>query len=513
MAFNDRWTDIQPGSNYSPENYNKLQDYGTFSPDMPSTMVSEHMPDTPLPRERPAFAPDLEAPIDVADRRVAGVGGPSAGDTGGGGYSGQPMSFAPAPELGTRDDSGKQAGFGGLLGFLSNPLNLPPDLRRAGLAAGFSMMASRSPYLGNAIGEGGLAGLSAYSGAQKEAFNEDKALKQLQQHADDAKSKLAFETKKLETMTPYQREHLDFLKEQAKERLEAGKYTALPGMGTNDKGESVPGSYIMNTRTGQTEFRPGLVQTPKGAAGESSFDNNTLTKMADQYLAGDKSVLVNLGRGTQGATDLKALRRRIVERMDEQGITPAQQAVKMQEFAGLGAGERALGTRTAQIEMAANEARNMMKPALEAAAAVPRTNFVPVNKLIEAWQTGGVSDPAQARFAAANFSLVNTYVRAIAPTGVPPESARNHALQMLSGAMSHESYKAVIDQMNIEMEAALKSPGQVQQKFRELHGGAAAPAEAPAGPAAAGGGFTGRTATNPQTGQRLRETASGQWVQ
>lgn len=419
--------------------------------------------------------------------------------------SGGPLrSFAPAPELGTRvaDSSGKQSGFGSLFG---NPLNLSPNMRGALLAAGFGMLASRSPYLGNAIGEGGLAGISAYAGAQKGDIEQTKtkvsiedARAKLEQHADESAKKLALDTKRLQQ----QEEHQQFLEKQAEagkvplgyERVEGG-LKALPG------GPADPDTIKK------------LGEAKKAATGETSFDDNTMTKMADQYLAGDKGVLVNLGRGAQGATDLKALRRRIVERMDEQGITPAQQAVKMQEFVGLAAGERALGTRTAQIEMAANEARNMMKPALEAAAAVPRTSFVPVNKLIESWQTGGVSDPAQARFAAANFSLVNTYVRAIAPTGVPPESARNHAMAMLSGAMSHESYKAVVDQMNIEMEAALKSPQQVQEKFREMHGGAGASAGAPAGPGpAAGGGFTGRTATNPQTGQKLRETTSGQWV-
>jgi hypothetical protein len=407
----------------------------------------------------------------------------------------------PTPTKKETEDAAKEAGFGGVLDKL-NVLHLSPEMRKSMLAAGFAMMASRSPFLGNAIGEGGLAGLGAYTGMEKtQAANEL------------AKARLAQTTKteedKYTRMTPYQKEHLEALRRQAEsgkvpigyERVEGG-LRALPG-GPAD-----------------LEVAKKLAQAKKEAAtaaAEPSFDKPTLTKMADQYLAGDRSVLVNLGRGAQGATDLKALRQRIAERMDDKGVTPEQQAVKMAEFQGMTAGQRALGTRTANVEMAANEARNMMPIALEAAAAVPRTHWTPINKLIERWQTGIESDPAQAKFAAANFSLVNSYVRAIAPTGVPPESARLHALQMLSGAMSHESYKAVVATMDQEMRAALHSPGQVMDKFRQMYGGGGGHTPAAGAPAATsapagGAGFTGRTATNPQTGQKLRETSSGQWV-
>ena len=42
------------------------------------------------------------------------------------------------------------------------------------MAAGLGMMASRSPYLGQAIGEGGLQGLQTYSGEQKQALAKEK---------------------------------------------------------------------------------------------------------------------------------------------------------------------------------------------------------------------------------------------------------------------------------------------------------------------------------------------------
>jgi len=71
--------------------------------------------------------------------------------------------------------------------------NFSPNARSGLLAAGLGMLASRSPNLGNAIGEGGLAGLSAYSAAQlhdeKVAQEAAKLSKEAQTHAEEMKLK------------------------------------------------------------------------------------------------------------------------------------------------------------------------------------------------------------------------------------------------------------------------------------------------------------------------------------
>ena len=50
-----------------------------------------------------------------------------------------------------------------------------------------------------------------------------------------------------------------------------------------------------------------------GGAPEATLDDETLTSMAEQYLAGDKSVFQNLGRGAQGAANVVALRQRVTQ--------------------------------------------------------------------------------------------------------------------------------------------------------------------------------------------------------
>src|SRR5262249_6363055 len=87
----------------------------------------------------------------------------------------------------------------------------------------------------------------------------------------------------------------------------------------------------------------------------SILDDDDLKPLAQQYLAGDKSVLQNLGRGDAGATNIANLRRAIRAEAKEQGLTPVDTAARLAEYNGFAAEQRALGTRQANIETAATE--------------------------------------------------------------------------------------------------------------------------------------------------------------
>ena len=109
-------------------------------------------------------------------------------------------NVAAAPATSTSEPERK--GFG--LGLLPSELRLPL------MTAGLAMMASRSPHLGVAIGEGGLAGVGAYSQQQKQreekAFKEkqlgltearlDNETRRLDQAAKQAMERLALETRR-----------------------------------------------------------------------------------------------------------------------------------------------------------------------------------------------------------------------------------------------------------------------------------------------------------------------------
>lgn len=202
-----------------------------------------------------------------------------------------------------------------------------------------------------------------------------------------------------------------------------------------------------------------------GGAGEPTIDDETLTSMAEQYLAGDKSVFQNLGRGAQGAANVVALRQRVTQVAKEAGMTPDQIALVQNEFQGMGAAQRALGTRSANFGLAEKEAYAMADLVTEASSKVPRTQFMPINKAIIAYENN-TGDPETRQFGAALNSFINAYARAVSPIGTPTVSDKDHARSMLSTADSHEALTAIMGQLKREMDAAGAAPGAVQKQIR-----------------------------------------------
>jgi hypothetical protein len=210
---------------------------------------------------------------------------------------------------------------------------------------------------------------------------------------------------------------------------------------------------------------PVVVHKNEAAQAEATLDEPTVKAMASQYLAGDKSVMQNLGRGAQGAANIVELRKEIYKQSDAAGQNAKDIVNTFNEQAGNLAGQRSIGTRAANISLAANEANNMIPIALKASEAVPRTQYMPLNQAIQSVQKGQ-SSPDLARFVAATNSLVNAYVRAVSPSGVPTDSMREHAYSMLNSAQSHQAYEAVTRIMQDEMKAALQAPEQVRKELR-----------------------------------------------
>ena len=202
-----------------------------------------------------------------------------------------------------------------------------------------------------------------------------------------------------------------------------------------------------------------------GGAPEATLDDETLTSMAEQYLAGDKSVFQNLGRGAQGAANVVALRQRVTQVAKEAGMTPDQIALVQNEFQGMGAAQRALGTRSANFGLAEKEAYAMADLVTEASSKVPRTQFMPINKAIIAYENN-TGDPETRQFGAALNSFINAYARAVSPVGTPTVSDKDHARAMLSTADSHEALTAIMGQLKREMDAAGAAPGAVQKQIR-----------------------------------------------
>lgn len=236
------------------------------------------------------------------------------------------------------------------------------------------------------------------------------------------------------------------------------------------------------------------------------IDPDTIDFMASQVLAGDKSPFQNLGRGTQGAENIAALRNRVMTQAKARGLGGADLAALNAEFAGLQAGERTLGTRTANVEMASTEAQQLIPLALSASKAVSRTQYPTINSVVMAAQEG-TGDENVVRLGVAVNGLVNTYARAISPTGTPTVSDKDHAREILNKAWSSGQFSAGVDQMQKEIAAARKSPGAVRGEFRGAISGNASGAAAV--PDALGGQPAANAATTAQSSPPMSSLKEG----
>lgn len=201
-------------------------------------------------------------------------------------------------------------------------------------------------------------------------------------------------------------------------------------------------------------------------SGSGLFDDETMDKMARQYIAGDRSVLTNIGRGAQGGENLAKLRTAIERQSIAQGLSPEERAMRIAEFEGVKSGQRALGTRSAGLELAATEFEQMAPIALEVSKAFNRTNYPTLNALYSSYltQTG---DPSAIKLGGALLSLENIYARAVNPTGVPTDASRQEARKIFDRAYSEGQIESAIGIMSREIGAMQASPDKVRNAMRE----------------------------------------------
>jgi hypothetical protein len=169
-----------------------------------------------------------------------------------------------------------------------------------------------------------------------------------------------------------------------------------------------------------------------------------------------------LARNKEGAALVKDIMRKVATA----GMTPEQMLASQAEFQGEKSAQRTLGTRIANIEMAATEAGNLMPIAIAASEKVDRTKYPTLNAVILAVERG-TGDPNVVQLGVATNSLVNAYSRAISPSGTPTVSDKDHAREILANAYSKGQYAAAVNMMKQEIDAARKSPGQVKGAMRD----------------------------------------------
>jgi hypothetical protein len=191
-------------------------------------------------------------------------------------------------------------------------------------------------------------------------------------------------------------------------------------------------------------------------------------------------VMPPLGSGAKAS---KA-RLEVMNRVAELGGTNAAasaESILTNRAAQLGrnAAERTIGTTSANIQIASNEAKEMIGIVKEIVPKVNLTNYPSLNAIENAVSkgTGGVEI---VQLNTALNALVNTYARAINPKGTPTISDKNHAREIINSALSKKQISGALDIMDREMAASLASPGKVREALRTpANAPSATPAAAP----------------------------------
>ncbi len=255
-------------------------------------------------------------------------------------------------------------------------------------------------------------------------------------------------------------------------RLVAGDWSQARGLIARKESGGGPGASA-------SESGGGYSFKTKPAATADDLPAEAVSSMAAQYLAGDKTVMQNLGRGAQGSKNIVRLRTEIAKQMGAQGLTGPDVAATMAQYAGDVAASRTAGTRMAQVDLAVHEAKRVLPLARAASMSLPRSSFMPFSRAQQAVRSG-TNDPRLRKFVAANNALVNVYARAISPVGGGTVSDKEHARELLDTAYDDKSYQAVLNTMAAEMRAALAAPADVRADLRRSITGAR-PQAAPSG--------------------------------
>lgn len=190
--------------------------------------------------------------------------------------------------------------------------------------------------------------------------------------------------------------------------------------------------------------------------------------LAAQRLAnGEKAqdVLANFGRGKQGGQDIAAVQNRFATLAKEQGMTADEIALRQQEMRGSARAELALGEREGKIAPRVQEAKAFAQIALKASADVPRGDWKQMNQVSQ-WLQDADSGKELGKFQAANVSLINAYSAAVGG-GQIHQHDQEVGAKLLSTANGPENYKAKVEQLIVETEAALKAPEQVKEQWRQ----------------------------------------------
>jgi len=160
--------------------------------------------------------------------------------------------------------------------------------------------------------------------------------------------------------------------------------------------------------------------------------------------------------------DRAKVNNKLTQQMKDRGYSPAMSLAKRMQLRGTQKAMDRAGTQAGGIAIAIQELIQFTPLALAASDKVSRTSFVPFNKLMQMGEQN-ISDPDLASFAVNTQSVLNAYNQVASRGGAGNVDAQQHNRDLLSNAQSPEAYKAALNAITAEANAAERAAQNAMQ--------------------------------------------------
>ena len=233
-------------------------------------------------------------------------------------------------------------------------------------------------------------------------------------------------------------------------------------------------TYKQAVQTFETGIRPGVERQLQISQDQLDFQKKKFAETqqrltsATKGLTEEEQTAINIGV-QEGRVDPNKINGRTAKVIA--GMLMSNPNINLLELgvsaAGAAAAEKSLASQTAKMSTAANEAGKMVNVVRDLSGKVNRTEYPTINSIVNAVDKGTGGKEIVQLNTSIN-ALVNSYARAISPTGQPTVSDKNHAREIISSAYSKGQIGAILDVMQQEMDIARHAAGTASSDLRSM---------------------------------------------
>lgn len=206
------------------------------------------------------------------------------------------------------------------------------------------------------------------------------------------------------------------------------------------------------------------------------LSSDAIDALAKRVMAGDKTALQNLGRGTQGARDIVAVQNHLAELQKTGGADPHSIAKAQADVSAASAGLRSLAQRSAKIDAAAIELDKFADNALASVKNVHRGDVTPLNALWRKVELG-TGSPEEVDLITKTKALVGAYAGVIG-RGSTTVHSLEEAQAVIGPSYAQLPFEAMVKALKQEAKAVKESSREAAESIKNesFGGGGSKPA-------------------------------------